>query len=298
MSSRSYYKSKTHQNQKHLKIGEFNTLKVIKKVDFGVYLDAGDVNENGYGNILLPKRYVTEGLDIGDDAHVFIYTDSNDELIATTQEPRICVGECAYLKVKDVNDVGAFLDWGIAKDLFVPFDEQHKRFEVDKSYVVYAYLDPHSERVLASSRLSRHLKEEAINLKPQQKVKLLICGRSEMGYKAVINHQFLGLIFRDDAFKTLRYGQRTTGYIKYIRDDQKIDLSLQLPSSMGRKDITEQIIDYLTAAGGSSSMTDKADPEDIYDIFNVSKKNYKKALGALYKQKRITITPDKISLVK
>ena len=274
-------------------VGKFNMLNVVKKVDFGVYLDGGELD-----NILLPKRYVPDGTEIGDSLHVFIYADSEDLLIATTIEPRASVGECAYLKVKDVNDTGAFLDWGLPKDLLVPFKEQHKPFELGKSYVVYLYLDEYSDRILASSRLSRHLSEESPYFKANQKVKLLICGKSDMGFKAVVNHSYLGLIFRDDAFKPLKYGQKIDGYIKDVRDDKKINLSLQLPAGTGRKELSEQIIDYLNAAGGSSSMTDKADPDDIYDIFNVSKKNYKKALGALYKQKRIVITPEQISLTE
>lgn len=272
-------------------IGKFNVLNVVKQVDFGVYLDGGE-----FDNILLPKRYVPEGTKVGDSVDVFIYADSEDILIATTVRPRATVGQCAYLKVTDVNDTGAFLDWGLPKDLLVPYKEQHKPFELGKSYVVYIYVDEYNDRLLASSRLSRHLSEEAMYFKADQKVKLLICGKSDMGFKAVVNHSYLGLIFRDDAFKPVKYGQKIDGYIKDVRDDKKINLSLQLPSGAGKKELTEQIVDYLKAAGGSSGMTDKAEPDDIYDIFNVSKKNYKKALGALYKQKRITITPDKITL--
>ena len=273
-------------------IGKFNVLNVVKQVDFGVYLDGGE-----FDNILLPKRYVPEGTKVGDSVDVFIYADSEDILIATTVRPRATVGQCAYLKVTDVNDTGAFLDWGLPKDLLVPYKEQHKPFELGKSYVVYIYVDEYNDRLLASSRLSRHLSEEAMYFKADQKVKLLICGKSDMGFKAVVNHSYLGLIFRDDAFKPLKYGQKIDGYIKDVRDDKKINLSLQLPSGAGKKELTEQILDYLKAAGGSSAMTDKADPDDIYDIFNVSKKNYKKALGALYKQKRISITPGQISLL-
>lgn len=262
-------------------IGKFNVLNVVKQVDFGVYLDGGE-----FDNILLPKRYVPEGTKVGDSVDVFIYADSEDILIATTVRPRATVGQCAYLKVTDVNDTGAFLDWGLPKDLLVPYKEQHKPFELGKSYVVYIYVDEYNDRLLASSRLSRHLSEEAMYFKADQKVKLLICGKSDMGFKAVVNHSYLGLIFRDDAFKPVKYGQKIDGYIKDVRDDKKINLSLQLPSGAGKKELTEQIVDYLKAAGGSSGMTDKAEPDDIYDIFNVSKKNYKKALGALYKQKR------------
>jgi len=273
-------------------IGKMNHLQVVKLVDFGVYLDAGK-----FATVLLPKRYVPEGCALGDWLDVFIYLDSEDEVIATTLTPKVMVGQCAYLKVKDVNATGAFLDWGLPKDLLVPYNEQHKPMEVDKSYVVFVYLDPQTDRLVASSKLSRHLLEATRDLEPRQAVDLLICGRSDMGYKAVVNNDYLGLIFRDDAFKPLRYGQRLSGYVKGIRADGKIDLSLQLPAGAGRQDLGEQIIAYLKAQGGSSTLTDKAAPDDIYHQFNVSKKNYKKALGALFKQKRILIEPDKIRLV-
>ncbi len=273
-------------------IGKMNHLQVVKLVDFGVYLDAGK-----FATVLLPKRYVPEGCALGDWLDVFIYLDSEDEIIATTLTPKVMAGQCAYLKVKDVNAAGAFLDWGLPKDLLVPYNEQHKPMEVGKSYVVVVYRDSQTDRLVASSRLNRHLLETTRDLKPRQAVDLLICGRSDMGYKAVVNNDYLGLIFRDDAFKPLRYGQRLQGYIKGIRADGKIDLSLQLPAGAGRQDLGEQIIAYLKTQGGTSTLTDKAAPDDIYHQFNVSKKNYKKALGALFKQKRILIEPDKIRLV-
>ena len=273
-------------------IGKMNRLQVVKLVDFGVYLDAGE-----FSTVLLPKRYLPEGCALGDWLDVFIYLDSEDEIIATTLTPKVMVGQCAYLKVKDLNDTGAFLDWGLPKDLLVPYSEQHKPMEVDKSYVVSVQLDTQTNRLVASSKLNRYLLETAHDFKPQQAVELLICGRSDMGYKAVVNHEYLGLIFRDDAFKPLRYGQRLQGYIKGIRADKKIDVSLQLPAGAARQDLGEQIIAHLKAEGGTSTLTDKAAPDDIYHHFNVSKKNYKKALGALFKQKRILIEPDRIRLV-
>jgi predicted RNA-binding protein (virulence factor B family) len=273
-------------------IGKMNHLQVVKLVDFGLYLDADE-----FATVLLPKRYVPEGCAVGDWLDVFIYRDSEDEIIATTITPRVMVGQCAYLKVKDVNDAGAFLDWGLPKDLLVPYSEQYKPMEAGQSYVVAVQLDGATDRIVASSKLSKHLLETTHDLKPRQAVDLLVCGRSDMGYKAVVNNEYLGLIFRDDAFKPLRYGQRLQGYIKGIRADRKIDLSLQLPAGAGRQDLGEQIIAYLQAEGGTSTLTDKAAPDDIYHHFNVSKKNYKKALGALFKQKRILIEPDRIRLV-
>lgn len=273
-----------------VKIGQMNRLKTIKQVDFGVFLAGGEL-----GNILLPRRYVPNGLAIGDELDVFIYLDSEDCVIATTLTPKAMVGQCAHLEVKEVNDVGAFLDWGLPKDLLVPYNEQHKPMEVGRSYVVCIYLDE-TGRITASSKLNRHLEERANGLVVQQAVDLLICGRSDMGYKAVVNHTHLGLIFRDDAFRTLLYGERTTGYIKGIRADRKIDVSLQRISSQGRNDLEEQILLHLRNNNGVSDLTDKSEPEAIYQQYNVSKGKYKSALSSLYKQRKILIQADKISL--
>ncbi|MAZ88105.1 MAG: GntR family transcriptional regulator [Cellvibrionaceae bacterium] len=276
-----------------VKLGQYNRLTVIKQVDFGVFLDGGET-----GNILLPKRYLPRACELGDELDVFIYLDSEDEIIATTEEPYVQVGECAHLKVTDINDAGAFLDWGLSKDLLVPYNEQHKPMEVGKSYVVCVYTDNYSDRIVASSRLSRHLQEESGFFKPQQPVKLLICGRSDMGYKAVVNHSHLALLYKDDAFKPLKYGQKIDGYIKTIRSDHKIDVSLQLPPIQQRAQLTEQIIAHLEANDGVSTLTDKSAPDAIYHQYNVSKGAYKKALGSLYKAKRIIIERDKISLTQ
>ena len=194
--------------EKKVRIGRRNCLKAIKQVDFGVFLDGGDL-----GNILLPKRYVPADINYGDELDVFIYRDSEDEVIATTEIPKVSVGQCAYLKVKEVNNVGAFLDWGLPKDLLVPFREQNMPMQENKSYVVHVYLD-NSERIVASTRLNRFLQEKSPYLKPQQEVDLLVSGRTDMGYKVVINDTYLGLIFRDDAFKPLRFGQQLKGISK------------------------------------------------------------------------------------
>lgn len=274
-----------------IKIGQMNRLTVIKQVDFGVFLD-GDK----FGKILLPRRYVPTGLALDDALDVFIYFDSNDEIIATTLTPKAMVGDCALLEVKEINDVGAFLDWGLPKDLLVPYNEQHKPMEAGRSYVVCIFQDPHTGRITASSKLNRHLEERAVGLKPQQAVDLLICGRSDMGYKAIINHTFLGLIFRDEAFRTLVYGERLPGFIKAIRDDRKIDLSIQPPARQGKILLTEQILQFLRDHNGASTLTDKSPPEAIYQQYNVSKGNYKNALSALYKERKIIIEKERILL--
>jgi len=273
-------------------IGKINHLKVISQVDFGVFLEGGE-----YGNILLPRRYVPEDTAVGDHLDVFVYFDSDDDIIATTLTPNVQVGECALLKVKEVNQVGAFLDWGLPKDLLVPYSEQHKPMEEGRSYVVTVFVD-NTERISASSKLSLHLEENGSGFAPNQRVDLLIWGRTDMGYKAVINHTHLGLIFRDFAFKPLRYGDQVTGYIKAIRQDGKIDLSLQLPAGnlQAQDTLEERILAYLEANNGVSKLTDKSKPEDIYREFNVSKGNYKSALGRLYKQRKIVIEKGRITL--
>ncbi len=275
-----------------IKIGQTNQLTAVKPIDAGMLLDGGEL-----GRILLPRRYVPEGLEPGASLKVFVYLDSNDEVIATTLTPKASVGECALLEVKDVNDAGAFLDWGLPKDLLVPYSEQHKPMEVGRRYVVCIYLDPYTGRITASSRLNRRLNEKSRNFTPGQAVDLLICGKTDMGYKAVINHTHLGLIFRDDAFRTLTYGESLKGYIKAVRSDQKLDISLQAPAAQGKPALAEQILAHLRAQGGVSELTDKSPPEAIYAAYNVSKGSYKNALSLLYKQRRILIEAHEIRLV-
>jgi len=274
-------------------LGKYNRLTIVKLTEFGVFLDGGK-----FGNILLPKRYVKEDMTLGSQHNLFIHLDSDDSLIATTLIPKAQVGECAYLQVKDINATGAFLDWGLAKDLLVPYGEQQQPMQLGEFYVVCIYLDAYSGRITASSRLNRHLEERASGFTVQQSVNLLICGQSEMGYKAVIEHTHLGLIFRDEAFKPLKYGDRVQGFIKYIREDKKIDLSLQKKSGDAKSDLAEKIIQFLQQHNGVTHLTDKSDPNEIYKTFNVSKGNYKNALSLLYKQRRILITTERITLVE
>ena len=273
-------------------VGRFNKLEVVKEVDFGVYLDGGEL-----GTILLPQRYMPEDCELGDWIDVFLYFDSEDLLIATTESPRVEVGRCEMLKVIDINNAGAFMDWGLPKDLLVPYSEQLKPMEVGYSYVVYVFHDQDSDRIAASTRLQDYLAEESVWVKPRQAVSLLIAGRTDLGYKAVINDQYLGLIFRDDAFRPLKVGERLPGFIKNIRPDGKIDLVISQGTLQGDHDLGEQIIDSLRASGGVSTLTDKSQPEEIYRTFKVSKKKYKQALGSLYRSKRILLSAEKIQLV-
>ncbi len=275
-----------------LNIGKINHLQVVKSVDFGVYLDGEEA-----GEILLPSRYLPAECSPGDSLEVFIYRDSEDRLIATTETPYAMVDQCAYLKVVAINRIGAFLDWGLPKDLLVPFSEQHKPMQVGYSYVVFLYLDGETDRIAASTRLYDHLSEKSFYFKPQQAVDLLISNRTEMGYQAVVDGTHLGLIYSDEIFQPLRIGQKLRGYIKHIRTDQKIDLCLQLDDQQTRNELAHRILDYLQAHDGTSTLTDKSPPEAIYKAFGVSKKKYKKELGGLYRSKRILIGKEKITLL-
>ncbi len=283
---------------KRVKVGRMNVLEVVKRLPFGAYLSPGS-NKKGFDReeILLPKRYEPEDCKVGDLLKVFIYFDSEDRIIATNETPLAQVDECAYLKVVDVNKVGAFLDIGLMKDLFVPFAEQETRMQLGESYVVYVYLDEHSGRLMASSKLDKFLLETSHYHKEGQEVDLLIYAETDLGYKAVMGTNYLGLLYTNEIFQPLKLGDRVKGYIKGVRSDKKIDLTLQLPSEKTRSDLANQILEYIKEQGGSALITDKSPPEIIYQEFKVSKKAYKKALGALYKRKMILIEKNKISLL-
>lgn len=274
-------------------LGKLNTLKVIKKLDFGIYLDGGEL-----GEILLPNRYIPANVSIGDQLDVFVYLDSDDLPIATTEIPKAMVGECAYLKVVAVNRIGAFLDWGLPKDLLVPFGEQQKPLEVGKSYVVYLYIDDASSRIAASTKIDKFLPDSSPYFKEQQKVDLTIYGRTDLGFKAIVNGVVTGVIFNSDVFKPIKYGEQLQGYIKHIRSDKKLDLCLQLVSREALDDLSEHILAFIKQQGGSTTLTDKSSPEAITKQFGVSKSSYKKALGKLYKKRLIDIDKTVVSLVK
>lgn len=284
-------------NQLHLfkrvKVGRINVLRVLKRLPFGAYLVAGSEKEE----ILLPKRYEPEDCKVNDLLKVFIYFDSEDRIIATTEIPLAQVDECAYLKVVDVNKVGAFMDMGLMKDLFVPFAEQETKMEIGRSYVVHLYLDEHSGRIMASSKLDKFLLETSHYHSAGQEVELIIFAQTELGFKAAIGHTYQGLLFNNEIYQSVQIGDKIKAYIKNIRDDKKIDLTLQLPSEKTRGELANRILEYLKEQGGTAKITDKSSPEEIYQQFAVSKKAYKKALGALYKRRQITIEKDKIALV-
>ena len=270
-----------------VEIGKKQQLRVLKHVDFGFYLDGGDL-----GEILLPKRYTPRDSKIGDIIEVFIYLDSEDRLIATTEMPYAEVGTCAHLKVTQVGNIGAFMDWGLPKDLLVPFREQRVPMQVGKSYTVFLYLD-NTERIAASTRLHRYLSVENNGVFTKgQAVTLNIATRSDLGYQAVINGTHLGLIHSEEIFQPIAFGDKMDGYIKNIRADDLINLTLNAKAEDSMDTLSQQIMDFIKAEGGSTTLTDKSPAEDIYKAFNISKSTYKKALGKLYKEKRISLGKD------
>ncbi len=271
-------------------IGQMNRLKIIKSLEFGLYVDAEDL-----GEVLVPKRYAPNNAEVGQMIDVFIYLDSQDRLVATTDKPLAYVGEVAYLRVNQVNRTGAFLDWGMPKDLMVPFAEQRVPMEAERSYCVYLYID-NSGRVAASSKLSLYLHEKNGDFKSGQEVRLQVVSRSDLGYTAVINGTHLGLIHNSDILQPLRMGQKLKGYIKGIRPDHKINLRIQRHGAAARDELGERVLAFLAENNGESDLTDKSTPEAIFSVYRTSKANYKKTLGRLYKAKKITLSAEKITL--
>lgn len=273
-----------------IQIGQLNKLKVIKHTDFGVYLDGGDD-----GEILLPRRDMPNPCEVGDIIEVFICYDSEDRLIATTQIPFVMVGEFAHLTVKAKESVGVFLDWGLPKDLFLPFSEQTREIRVGQYVIVRAYLDK-SDRISASMRLDRHIDKEPGVYEVGQNVDLMIVAKTELGFKAIINNRHWGILYENEVFQRLYIGQKLKGFIKKVRPDGKIDLSLSKAGYQAADDVAEKILEVLKAKGGFLGITDKTSPESIYQLFGVSKKKYKMALGGLYKKRLIAILEDGIKL--
>ena len=274
-----------------VRIGKKCVLEVVKFTEQGAYLDGGP-----YGEILLPRRYVSESLNEEDEIEVFISFDSEDRLVATTDFPIIVVDEFGALEVADVNRFGAFMNWGLPKDLFVPFAEQAVRMEKGQKYIVRAFVDSKTGRILASSKLNKFLSKEESNLQIGDEVDLLITAATDLGFKAIINNSFSGLLFQNELFKPIGIGDRMPGYVKNIRPDGKIDLSLDKQGYQRIDPVAESILEKLKQSGGVLNLSDKSDPDTIKQELSISKKAFKQAIGALYKKKLIVIEPEKIRL--
>ena len=269
-------------------IGKYNELRVNREVDFGVYLIDDEGNE-----VLLPKRYVTDCMPVGARLRVFVYNDSENRPVATTETPTAIVGETALLRVKAVNAVGAFMDWGlVAKDLLVPFREQRVDMKAGRSYVVHVYLDETSERIVASAKLDKFLSHERPTYYHRQRVEVLVVQRTELGFKVIVNDSHWGMIYHNEILGDVNIGDRLTGYVKQVRDDDKVDVTLAKIEKARVDDLTTVIMDYLSSHGGVMLLTDKSSPEEIFKAFSCSKKDFKKALGQLYKQHLVVLSDD------
>jgi predicted RNA-binding protein (virulence factor B family) len=269
-----------------VEVGKMNTLPISRDSDFGLLLDGGEL-----GEILMPKRYVSKDWKPEDTYNVFVMLDSEDRLTATLDKPKAMVGEFALLRAVDVNEIGAFLDWGMAKDLFVPFREQRIKMRQGESYLVHIYFDRASGRIAASSKLDKFLESARRFYKNGEEVDLMVWQKSDLGYKCIINNERWGMVFFNEVFQSLQRGKCMKGFIKQVRPDGRIDLCLDKPGYEKVTLLTDKILDYLKSQGGSMAITDKSPPEQIYGLFGVSKKTYKKAIGALYKQRLITVEP-------
>ena len=276
----------------HIKLGKYNQLEVVKEVDFGVYLN-GDED----GEILLPKRYVPEGTKPGDILNVFIYLDMEERLVATTLQPYVQVGEFACLQVAWVNQFGAFLDWGLMKDLFVPFSEQKMKMQVGRKYVIHAHLDDESYRIVASAKVDRYLSTEKPEYQPGKEVNVMVWQRTDLGYKVIVENQFSGMLFHNEVFQPLEAGMHLSAFVKQVRPDGKIDLELQKAGARKVDDFSEVLLQYIKDNDGFTPLNDKTDAEVIYQTFGVSKKTFKKAVGDLYKKRLVVLEEGGIRLV-
>ena len=274
-------------------IGKRNTLRVLRDTPPGLYLDGGDELV-----ILLPGRYIPPGTKPGDMLDVFVYLDSEDRLVATTETPLAMVGEFAYLKVISVNQhVGAFLDWGLAKDLLLPFREQHFPVRTGERVIVYVCLDVQSDRILATTRLNRHLNRDMPAYRAGQPVNLLITGRTPLGYNAIVENAHRGLLYHDNLATPLATGQKLKGFVRTVRPGGHIDLSLDASGYKRVAAVTDQIVQALERNGGHLAFDDDSSPEAIRQTFGVSKKAFKQALGKLYKGRRIRFQSPGIQLL-
>ena len=275
-------------------VGRYNSLQVVKHTNFGLYLDGAQD-----GEILLPNRYIPKDIPSEDEdwLNVFIYLDSDDKLIATTEKPKVQVGEFASLKVVEVNSIGIFLDWGLPKDLLLPYSEEKQPLKAGDYCVVHVYLDKHTRRITATTRLDRYLDRVPANYSVGQEVGLLVAEETAMGFKAIINNKHWGMIHKNEVFKFLRSGKQEKGFIKEVRSDGNISLSLQPVGEQLASSLNAQILGKLRDNNGVLPVSDKSDPQVISNLFGVSKGNFKKAIGALYKQGQIVIHADRIELV-
>jgi predicted RNA-binding protein (virulence factor B family) len=275
-----------------ISIGKYNKLRILRDTSVGLFLG----NEEG-DDVLLPNKYVPEFFEIDDELNVFCYLDHSERLVATNLTPHIKLNEFALLQAVEVNDIGAFLDWGLEKHLFVPFKEQARKMEQGKWYLVYMYLDDETERLVGSSKTSRFLSNEELSVNEFDEVDLIVSRYTDLGLEVIINQKHIGLVYNNELFRDVHLGENLKGVIKKIREDNKIDVSLQALGYQNIEPSSEIILQELKAKNGYLNIHDKSDPEDIKKALKMSKKTFKKSIGSLYKQKLILIKEDGIYLV-
>ncbi|OON67448.1 S1 RNA-binding domain-containing protein [Hymenobacter sp. CRA2] len=274
-----------------MNLGDYNDLEVARFVEFGVYLTSDD------GDILMPDRYVPAGVRVGDVLHVFVYRDSEDRLVATTEQPLARVNEFAALRVTQAGPLGAFLDWGLPKDLLLPLRNQPKRVQAGDTVLVYIYLDETSDRLVATAKWERYTERAPEELEPGEQVPLIIAGQSELGYAVLADGRYQGMLYRNEVFRPLSIGDAATGYVRQVRPDGKLDVSLQRQGYDEALVAAEKLVEKLRKAGGTLPVTDKTDAEEIYRRLGMSKKVFKKALGTLYRRGQVQLYPDHTRLI-
>jgi predicted RNA-binding protein (virulence factor B family) len=281
-----------------IELGKYNTLTILRDTKVGLFLGNPSIDPEGLNDILLPNKYVPREWEVGEEIIVFVYLDHEERPVATTLEPYIFLNEFALLRVNYVNQVGAFLDWGMEKDLLVPFKEQARPMEKGKRYLVYLYVDDKTKRLVASSKTNQFLNNELLTVEKGDEVDLIVSHITELGINVIINEKHKGLLYKDEVYDdTIRTGDRKKGYIKTIRPDHKIDVSLQIQGYHNIEPNANKIIEELRASRGFLRLTDTSHPDDIKTVLKMSKKTFKKAIGALYKEKLIEIKDDGIYLL-
>lgn len=276
-----------------VEIGKYTELEIEKIIQQGAYLLTGDESPS----ILLPTRYIPENAQIGDLVKVFIYRDSEDKIIATTDKPLVIVGEFAYLKVKSQSNFGAFLDWGLMKDLLVPFSEQKEKMNIGQSYLVGLYVDKLTNRIVGTQHINKYLRDNEITINEGDEVDILICDETDLGYKVIVNQKYWGMIYKNQIFSDIDTGQRINAWVKQIREDGKIDVTLQQPGFKEVLSAEEKILKLLEQQNGYSDLNDDSKPDEIYTELQISKKVFKKAIGKLFREKKIMITENGIQLI-
>jgi predicted RNA-binding protein (virulence factor B family) len=281
-----------------IEIGKYNTLTILRDTKVGLFLGNETEDPDGIHDILLPNKYVPNQFEVGDELTVFVYLDHEERPVATTLEPYILLNEFALLRVNYVNQVGAFMDWGMEKDILVPFKEQARPMEKGKRYLVYLYMDEKTNRLVASSKTNQFLNNETLTVENGEEVDLIVSHITEIGINVIINERHKGLVYKDEVYDdAIRTGDRMRGYIKTIRPDNKIDVSLHKLGYQNIEPNAQKILDELKASRGFLRLNDNSHPEDIKTVLKMSKKTFKKAIGSLYKDRKIEMKDDGIYLI-